>query len=458
IHYATGRFFRQLLAEINERRIERIDPAALPEGHPLRTLKALPAEQRRRALLGHAIVSSQLADINRPRGHRGIRAAVAVHGLGEARSALTRAEDALEAARPKNAGASRLAELEREIDAASARVDQRQAAVNALLEPYTLDDKFWAAVMTVLTIALLFRGRYGLIQNLSLALVVAFTFITVGNVIALQNEQQWHVSLDEFLYGLSFHLPQTFGEKNALATALATFGIIGVGANELVSYPYWCLEKGYAKFAGPRSAEESWPRRAAGWMRVMRYDAFLSMIIYTVATLAFFLTGVAVLYNEGRDPDGMRMVSTLAKAYVPVFGAYAGWLFLIGAFAVLYSTFLVASASHARTITDGLKLFGLIDRESERTHRRSVSMLSCLVPLVCLAVYLAPGANPVALVIAGGVAQATLLPMIGVGAVYLRWTRSDARLRPSPLWDVCLLVSCLGLLVAGVYGVYQRLS
>ena len=31
-----------------------------------------------------------------------------------------------------------------------------------------------------------------------------------------------------------------------LMTAFSMFGITGVGATELYSYPYWCLEKGYA--------------------------------------------------------------------------------------------------------------------------------------------------------------------------------------------------------------------
>ena len=46
----------------------------------------------------------------------------------------------------------------------------------------------------------------------------------------------------ELKRGLSFGFPE--GNK-PLITALATFGIIGVGASELLAYPYWCLEKGY---------------------------------------------------------------------------------------------------------------------------------------------------------------------------------------------------------------------
>lgn len=72
-------------------------------------------------------------------------------------------------------------------------------------------------------------------------------------------------------------------------------------------------------------------------MRVMTYDACLSMVIYTVATLAFYILGAAVLHRlpEGSgDPEGMQMVYIIAKAYEPVFHVYAKYLFLVGAFAV----------------------------------------------------------------------------------------------------------------------------
>lgn len=324
-----------------------------------------------------------------------------------------------------------------------------------LLDQWTWDDKIWAAVVAALTIGLLYRGRYRLIQNLSVALVVVFTFVTIGNVAALQTTLQWHISAEEFLRGLAFRLPEAVEGINPLATALATFGIIGVGASELVMYPYWCQEKGYARFTGRRNNTRDWETRARGWLRVMHFDAFASMVVYTLATLAFFLTGVAVLHNEGLDPDGMRMVSTLARAYVPVFGEYSGWLFLIGAFAVLYSTFLVATAGNARLWTDCCKLLGLVDRGSQKSHDRAVSAFSVAMPLVCLAVF-ASGINPVRAILLGGAMQALLLPMLGGGALYLRYTRTDPRLKPSWLWDVALVLSFLGLLVAGFWGAWPE--
>jgi epoxyqueuosine reductase len=247
------------------------------------------------------------------------------------------------------------------------------------------------------------------------------------------------------------------GDLNPLLTALAAFGIIGVGASELITYPYWCLEKGYAKFTGKRSDDDAWANRARGWMRVMHVDAFLSMIVYTVATLAFFLMGVAVLYNEGRDPDGMRMVSTLATAYVPVFGEYARWLFMIGAVAVLYSTFLVATAGNARMWTDGLKIYGFMDHNNEKSHDRGITFFSLLIPVLCLVSFWG-GVNPVSAVLVAGFMQATMLPMIGFGALYLRHTRTDPRLKPSKAWDAALIISCIGLLMAGVWGAVQQIQ
>ncbi|MCA9053035.1 MAG: Nramp family divalent metal transporter [Planctomycetaceae bacterium] len=402
---------------------------------------ALPAElnerQRRRLERGHEILAEELTLVSIQRSWRDVaRALVAQRDASAAsRELKSIAED--DPLRPL------------------AGVEARHAAeqVNALTEPWTWDDKWWAAVVTFLTIGLLANGRYGIIQNLSTVLVVLFTFLTVGNAISLQTTEQWSLSASTLLRGLSFGLPESGA---GLKMALATFGIIGVGATELITYPYWCIEKGYARYTGWRSDDPSWAERARGWMRVMHWDAFISMIVYTVATVAFYLLGAAVLFSEGRDPDGMRMVGTLAAAYVPVFGEYAKYLFLVGAIAVLYSTFLVANAGHARMFTDGLKVFGLMDRNSQKLHNRAITFFCVLLPFTCLAIFWS-GINPVTAVAFAGMMQATMLPMIGFAALYCRWTATDPRLAPPRWWDVMLVLSFVGLFVVGVYGVYSKL-
>lgn len=321
-----------------------------------------------------------------------------------------------------------------------------------LAEPTTRDDRIWVIIIGVLTALLLFVGRYKLIERFSVTLVVTFTLITIGNVVSLQATDRYALSGAEILRGLSFGLPDVPG---ALITAFATFGIIGVGATELISYPYWCLEKGYARSAGPRDDSNAWLQRAQGWFRVMKYDAFASMVIYTIATAAFFLMGVAVLHSEGHNPEGMRMVSTLAESYVPVFGEYAKWLFLGGAIAVLYSTYLVANAGNARMLADFLSMTGVStsDADSEQ-RRRFVTLWSVLLPLACVVAYLL-FPRPVYLVTIAGMTQAVMLPIIGFSSIWFRYRETDERLRPGKLWDALLIVSCLGLLVAGSWGVYN---
>src|SRR5262249_13145133 len=135
--------------------------------------------------------------------------------------------------------------------------------------------------------------------------------------------------------------------SSAIAAAFATFGITGVGASELYAYPYWCLEKGYARFAGPRTDSPEWPARAKGWMRVMYLDAWVSMVVFTVATVAFYMLGAVVLHRQDPPlvPAKDKMIATLSEMYVPAFGPWTQIAFLIGAWAVLFKTLYVASAS-----------------------------------------------------------------------------------------------------------------
>ena len=344
--------------------------------------------------------------------------------------------------------------LEQARKTASAVGDQRAelfAELKEMTTRATWDNRIWAVIIGLFTAVTLFLGRYRFIQNFSVVLVVSFTFITIGNVIALQ-WTPYALDSSDIMRGLSFGLPERAG---AITIALATFGAIGVGASELVMYPYWCLEKGYAKAVGPKDESDAWLTRAKGWIRVMKYDALASMVIYTLSTVAFFLMGAAVLHSVGRNPDNHRLVITLAESYVPVFGDFGKILLLGGAIAVLYSTYLVANASNSRVFADFTAVIGLSDRRLESKQRQFlVGAFSFALPLICVVVYLLVTA-PVLLMIIGGICQSLLLPVLGVSSLYFRYRETDSRLRPGPLWDAALITSCIGMLIAGSWGIYN---
>lgn len=374
--------------------------------------------------------------------------------LTEEGIAYNHAQDSLVAARVDLALARTSGAAEAELETLQRAIEARAAALTQTSEPR--DPYLWAALIAVITSLLLYAGHYGFIQATATLLVAAFTLMTIITLVLLQTTE-WAVSGSELATGLRLRLPPTTAgaETNPVGTALAAFGIIGLGAAELIMYPYWCLEKGYARLTGPRDGTPRWTQRARGWTRVLYTDAWLSMGVYTFATVAFYLLGAAVLWRAGLNPEGQSMIRTLAEMYVPVFGAWAQSIFLFGAVAVLYSTFFVAAAGNARMVADGLGLFGLTDG-SEAARMRWTRRLSAAWPLVAFAVYLFVRA-PVAMVLASGIAQALMLPMLGGAALYFRYRRLEEPLQPGRVWDVMLWLSFGGFLLIGAWTLYTTL-
>jgi len=359
---------------------------------------------------------------------------------------LTSSQVELKVAQSRGAVKTEIEQLERKI----AKMTADAAALDKPADAY-----LWAAILAIVTSVLLLVGRYGLIQLVATVFVVAFTAVTIATLIMLQTKPQWAVTGGDLADGLSFRLPPASKEAgiNPIGTALAAFGIIGVGASELIMYPYWCLEKGYAKFTGRRDGTESWTNRARGWLKVLQFDAWFSMVVYTFATVAFYLLGAAVLGRTGLNPSGREMVRTLAAMYVPVFGPWADRVFLSGAFAVLYSTFFVAAAGNARMVADSLGLFGITDG-SERMRLLWTRIISAIWPILALLLYIGFRA-PAKMVLASGTAQAIMLPMLGAAALYFRYRRSDRNLRPGRLWDAMLWISLAAFSVIGVWSIVK---
>ncbi len=306
------------------------------------------------------------------------------------------------------------------------------------------------AVLTGLAcVGLLVAGRYRLVEVLCTAMVAIFTICTLFAVGALQSTE-YAITGAQILSGVKFHLPDNF------TTAFAAFGIIGVGASELIYYPYWCLEKGYARNVGPDDGTPGWVDRARGWIRIMNIDAWLSFVIYTTATLAFFLLGAAVLHAKNMKVENADMIATLSHMYRETFGEGSFRLFLVGAFAVLFSTVFGATASNARLMADALTLFGAVKYKTPEDRVRMVRTCSVILPCMFVSVYLMWG-EPVSLVFVGALAQGLMLPFLAGAALYFRYRRTDARLHPGRAWTFLLWAAAFGMSAVGLYKVGEEI-
>ncbi len=318
----------------------------------------------------------------------------------------------------------------------------------------------WAAATTAAAILLLLSGGYRRLERITTILVAAVTLFTVVSVVILQ-WTEFRITLPNIREGFTLALPAA-----AVGLAFSAFGITGVGAAELVAYPYWCIEKGYARFVGarpdPALADGGWVGRARGWIRVMQLDAWVSMAVFTVATAAFYLLGAAVLHPQGLDPKGAEMIPTLSRMYLqPLEGTPLGWLrgltrvgFLLGAWAVLFKTLYVATAANARLTVDFLNLTGVRRAEGEAARERGIRFFSVLYPLLALGLYYA-FREPQGLIKAGGIAQAVMLPLIAGATIFLRVRDNDPRVGPSKLSDLFTWLAFLGITTVASYSIFD---
>lgn len=305
--------------------------------------------------------------------------------------------------------------------------------VSQVMKIFTgIDVMWWVLAFFVLTLILLLGGAYARIEKIAMIKVGLFTLITLLAAVVLTRMPEYF-SWGDMVQGFTFELPAA-----GLAIALATFGITGVGATELYMYTYWCVEKGYARYTGPHEDSEAWRRRARGWVRVMNVDVICSMIIYTIATIAFYLLGAGILHGMGQVPGTTDMIVVLSNIYTQTLGPWAKWVFYIGAIVILYGTIFAATAGHSRMLADFLRLQGVFEHDDFKARTRWRDIFIVVLTVIPVLMYFIFGEQPVAMVTWGGLAQAWTLPIISIGTVYLVKRHLPKELN-APAWMTALL-------------------
>jgi len=310
----------------------------------------------------------------------------------------------------------------------------------------TIPVNVWIGGLFVLTLLLLLGGGYERIETIATIKVGLFTMLTFLCALIMMRQPQ-NFSWEQIRSGLNFQLPGA-----GLATAIAVFGITGVGASELFMYPYWCVEKGYARFTGKADGSNAWRLRARGWIRVMNVDILASMVIYCIATLVFYFLGAGILHTQGLVPSAKDMIPVLSNMYTQTLGTWALPLFYVGAIATLYGTIFAATAGNCRVFADMSRLLGRFHRGDYRArvrYRRGFIWFHTIVPVLLILVF----RSPVTMVRIGGIAQALMLPVIAGGALYLRHKRMPEAVRPGAvitiwLWFAAIVITSLMLYYA----------
>lgn len=308
----------------------------------------------------------------------------------------------------------------------------------------------WLVPLVLLTGGFVSRG-YGMIEKASIALTVIFTLTTTLSLVALQGTGL-AVTGGEFLSGLSFKLP-----NEVFFYAWAAFGITGIGGDEILVYNYWLIEKGYAAKTGPRDDSPEWTARAKGWITVMKMDALISMVIYTIVTAVFYLLGAAVLHRLGELPKDSDLLERMSLIYTHSLGEWAKWLYLSGGIAALASTLLAATGAWSRQFADAAGQFGFIDFLDPKQRAKAILICTWLFPSLWALVFLVVQ-NSAGMVLIGGAATMAVLFVVVFASIWFRFKTLPASLKPGLGYDIALGLSIVAILAVGVQAVISAIA
>jgi len=295
-----------------------------------------------------------------------------------------------------------------------------------------------------------FQGKYRIVEIAATGFNLIFVSAAVYCVFAVL-QTTYAFSFGDLTRGLKFVVP-----ADTLALAIGAFGITGVGAAEIFTYPYWCLEKGYALWTGPADGSSAWIRRAKGWIRVMTIDALVAMLVYTVTTCAFYVLGASVLRAQESLADGNRLVDQLSVIFTEVLGPQAWLIFMVGAFAVLFSTVFSNAAGYSRLWTDFFTISKLIELGNIKQRRRTIAVMAWVLPFVWGLVYVG-FQKPLILVIFMGISNSLFLLVVAYKAIVFHYQNLDRRRFSNLRYDLFLWASVSSIVLFSLWALFETL-
>ena len=183
--------------------------------------------------------------------------------------------------------------------------------------------------------------------------------------------------------------------------------------------------------AVPAKASESYPWMLIGLLWVV---AFLNAADRNIL--------IAVL------PD-LKSEFGLTNSQLALLGSVFFWVYAVGAFMVLYSTYFVSAASNGRLFVDVTGLLGVIKYSEPADRARILRFAVIGIPVFTLGLVLTAG-NPVTLVLIGGTAQGFMIPFLGFAAVWFG-RQVHPSIRGGKAWSAALIVSFVLMSALGLF-------
>jgi len=227
----------------------------------------------------------------------------------------------------------------------------------------------WGWVLSVVIIYLVWSGsvdRLKVIMTVLVAIMVLGVIYTGYRIIP---------GFGSLLSGLFvFQVPpvphwaaEKYQVTNSLREMVPILGWAGGGFASQCWYTYWVLGAGYgmAKLGAQgkparedllKDMTEEEVRKVKGWLRMVRGDTFMASFIGVVVIIGFVAAGAGVLHPKEILPAGAAVALNCAEIFAYLFGKIGRYLFLLGAFAALFSTCMATFTGWPRLLSDCVRL------------------------------------------------------------------------------------------------------
>ncbi|MEV4730059.1 Nramp family divalent metal transporter [Saccharopolyspora sp. NPDC049426] len=170
----------------------------------------------------------------------------------------------------------------------------------------------WAVICGLAGLMLVWFGRYSVLEKL-MTVLVGVMFVTVVGTAILVGP-----NLVELGAGLVPRLPE-----GSVAYALGLMGGVG-GTITMAAYGYWTFAKGW---------------RAPRWIPFMRTDNAVGYVTTGIFVVAMLVVGAEILLGHDLT-EGDKGLLTLGETLAADYGQWARIPFLVGFFAVAFSSII----------------------------------------------------------------------------------------------------------------------
>ena len=306
----------------------------------------------------------------------------------------------------------------------------------------------WGAVVTAFGFTVAWTDRFDMLKT-----VMGF-FVGIIVVGVLYVSLHSLPGLRELAIGLfGFQVPEVPEWAHKADASIGTawteiLPLIGWAAGGFASqvwYTYWVQGAGYGMAAdrkwGQRADEARLARLTTAealavrpWLRVLATDATLALVIGTVVTVSFLLSGAGILRPQELVPKGPQVALEVSRLFSDRWGEIGGLLFIAAGAAALVSTQLGQLAGWPRLLADCFRI--VVPEAAAINPQRQFRRFLCIFLLTNLAICFLFGTNPIFLVKLGAVTDGLILVPLQALAVGYGLFYAQKKLLSAEAWAV----------------------